>query len=173
MPDIIKENSNELVVVSPLETSLVITEDAEFRVVEVIDRGVQGEQGIQGNPPEHRWLGTALAFKNADGSWGDSINLIGPPLEVTIALVTTKPIQIQDNIAILPSLPYGDVVWNTAQVFTDLTVDDFNSEGNLLNNRDYLVESHLVKTLGNQVVFSSSMSTGLYAVVSYLAGQRL
>ena len=62
MPDIIKEASNELVVVSPLETSLVITEDAEFRVVEVIDRGVQGEQGIQGNPPEHRWLGTELAF---------------------------------------------------------------------------------------------------------------
>ena len=173
MPDIIKEASNELVIVSPLETSLVITEDVEFRVVEVIDRGVQGKQGIQGNPPEHRWLGTELAFKNADGSWGDSVNLVGPPPEVTIALVTTKPIPIRDNVAILPSTPYGDVVWNIAQVFTDLSEADFNSEGHLLNNRDYLVESHIVKTLLNQILFNSNMPTGYYAVVSYLAGQRL
>ena len=34
--------------------------------------------GPQGLPPVHEWNGTNLRFQNPDGSWGDSVNLIGP-----------------------------------------------------------------------------------------------
>lgn len=34
--------------------------------------------GPEGKPPVHEWNGTTLRFKNPDGSWGNSVNLIGP-----------------------------------------------------------------------------------------------
>lgn len=34
--------------------------------------------GPEGKPPVHEWNGTTLRFQNPDGSWGDSVNLIGP-----------------------------------------------------------------------------------------------
>jgi hypothetical protein len=41
---------------------------------------VVGEQGPQGDPPEHRWVDSAcLQFKNPDGTWGECIDLTGPP----------------------------------------------------------------------------------------------
>lgn len=40
--------------------------------------GPAGADGAQGLPPEHEWQGTALRFKQADGSWGQLVNLRGP-----------------------------------------------------------------------------------------------
>jgi hypothetical protein len=40
--------------------------------------GPEGPQGIPGPPPEHRWRGNALQFKNPDGTWGQLIDLTGP-----------------------------------------------------------------------------------------------
>lgn len=34
--------------------------------------------GPRGLPPEHAWAGSALAFRNPDGSWGTPENLLGP-----------------------------------------------------------------------------------------------
>lgn len=34
--------------------------------------------GPEGKPPVHEWNGTTLRFQNPDGSWGNSVNLIGP-----------------------------------------------------------------------------------------------
>jgi hypothetical protein len=40
-------------------------------------RGIQGETGAKGNPPTHEWDNTELRFENADGSWGDFVDLKG------------------------------------------------------------------------------------------------
>lgn len=40
-------------------------------------KGETGPQGETGPPPEHRWIGTALQFRNPDGSWGKQVNLKG------------------------------------------------------------------------------------------------
>jgi len=40
-------------------------------------QGERGEDGDDGLPPEHRWVGTALQFKNPDGTWGRLVELRG------------------------------------------------------------------------------------------------
>lgn len=42
------------------------------------EKGEKGDDGAQGLPPEHEWQGTALRFKEPDGSWGQAVNLRGP-----------------------------------------------------------------------------------------------
>jgi hypothetical protein len=42
-------------------------------------RVIQGKKGLKGEPPEHRWDGTLLQFKNPDGTWGKKVNLVGRP----------------------------------------------------------------------------------------------
>lgn len=41
------------------------------------DVGPQGPPGPPGKPPEHRWKGTKLQFKNPDGTWGELVELSG------------------------------------------------------------------------------------------------
>lgn len=60
-----------------IEGELVLT-FSDLRRVNV--GRVVGEQGPQGDPPEHRWVDSAcLQFKNPDGTWGECIDLTGPP----------------------------------------------------------------------------------------------
>jgi hypothetical protein len=40
-------------------------------------QGEDGQDGADGLPPEHRWVGTALQFKNPDGTWGRLVELRG------------------------------------------------------------------------------------------------
>lgn len=40
--------------------------------------GPAGADGAPGLPPEHEWQGTALRFKEPDGSWGQAVDLRGP-----------------------------------------------------------------------------------------------
>lgn len=40
--------------------------------------GAKGEDGQQGLPPEHKWEGTVLYFKNPDSTWGQGVDLQGP-----------------------------------------------------------------------------------------------
>lgn len=42
------------------------------------DIGPAGPVGADGLPPEHEWQGTALRFKEPDGSWGQAVDLRGP-----------------------------------------------------------------------------------------------
>lgn len=42
------------------------------------DIGPAGAVGADGLPPEHEWQGTALRFKEPDGSWGQAVDLRGP-----------------------------------------------------------------------------------------------
>jgi hypothetical protein len=42
-------------------------------------QGPQGPKGDTGPAPEHEWRGTALRFEHADGSWGEYVDLKGPP----------------------------------------------------------------------------------------------
>ena len=48
-------------------------------------RGKQGEKGERGEPgpmgprPDHEWRGSELRFEHADGSWGEYVDLRGPP----------------------------------------------------------------------------------------------
>lgn len=42
-------------------------------------KGDKGDRGPPGPRPDHRWDGTSLQFERADGTWGELVNLEGPP----------------------------------------------------------------------------------------------
>lgn len=53
--------------------------------------GPAGADGAPGLPPEHEWQGTALRFKEPDGSWGQSVDLRGAPgSSATVPIATTS-----------------------------------------------------------------------------------
>ena len=112
-------------------------------------QGPRGGQGPQGSFPVERIVTTAV-------------------------LITTKPLVITDGKAILPSEPSGGVVvWNIALVYMDLTNDDFDLFGSLLNNRAYLIEEHLVTVICDVLYFSHPPPiNGLHCVVSYIFNKR-
>lgn len=41
------------------------------------EQGDKGDKGEQGEIPAHEWLGTKLRFQNADGTWGEWVELKG------------------------------------------------------------------------------------------------
>lgn len=41
--------------------------------------GKDGEPGPMGPMPDHRWQGTKLQFENPDFTWGEAVDLQGPP----------------------------------------------------------------------------------------------
>ena len=54
------------------------------------EKGEKGDDGAQGLPPEHEWQGTALRFKEPDGSWGQAVDLRGPTgSSATVPIATT------------------------------------------------------------------------------------
>lgn len=54
------------------------------------DTGPAGADGADGLPPEHEWQGTALRFKEPDGSWGQAVDLRGPAgASATVPVATT------------------------------------------------------------------------------------
>lgn len=55
------------------------------------DIGPAGPVGADGLPPEHEWQGTALRFKEPDGSWGQAVDLRGPAgSSATVPIATTS-----------------------------------------------------------------------------------
>lgn len=42
------------------------------------EQGPQGERGEVGPMPRHEWKDTSLRFENADGTWGEAVDLQGP-----------------------------------------------------------------------------------------------
>lgn len=55
------------------------------------DIGPAGADGAPGLPPEHEWQGTALRFKEPDGSWGQAVDLRGPAgSSATVPIATTS-----------------------------------------------------------------------------------
>ena len=150
--------------------------------------GKKGDKGDTGPMPGHEWQGTKLRFEKPDGGWGELVELRGPKgargdrgpgggggggNTATVVLgamqmVTTPPIPIVGGRIALPSLPSGNVVWNTVLVYTDLQPSDFDSSGMLIGNRNYPVEDHVVRTSGATVIFTTPPADGLHAVVSYI-----
>lgn len=51
--------------------------------------GQAGADGAPGLPPEHEWQGTALRFKEPDGSWGQAVDLRGATESSPIATPST------------------------------------------------------------------------------------
>lgn len=97
----------------------------------------------------------------------------GEPGPVALRMVTTAPLPIFAGAAQLPHTPVGDVVWNMALVYVDLTPADFDADGALLANRSYVVEDHLVRTIGSTVFFTDPPPhDGAHGVVSYLTAAR-
>ena len=90
----------------------------------------------------------------------------------TLRLVTINPTPIAQGVVALPSPPAGDVVWNMAQVFLDLTGADFTASGGLKGDRPYLAEEHTnVVAQGQTAVFQDGDASldGKYAVLTYLS----
>lgn len=56
------------------------------------DAGPAGADGAPGLPPEHEWQGTALRFKEPDGSWGQAVDLRGPQGESATVPVATSAV---------------------------------------------------------------------------------
>ncbi len=160
-------------------------------------QGVPGAAGLDGKTPDHEWVGTALRFEKPDGTWGELVNLKGKdgaqgpqgsrgptggsgslgdidtppapaPSSAELRMHTTRPLRVSNGQLTLPSMPLGDVVWNQALVYLDLTPSDLDGTGALRGDRNYLVEEHVVRTEGRVVHFVSTAPDGLHAVVSYL-----
>lgn len=128
-------------IVEPSSANTVIVE--QVIVTEILEIGIQGPPGIPG--PK------------------------GDVSVVPIRMVTTPPIQVLGGQMQLPSIPLGDVVWNTAIVYSDLQFSDLDPSGALSGTRDYPVAEHIVRTNGGVVIFTAPPpQDGLYAVVSYL-----
>lgn len=49
--------------------------------------GKDGEKGDKGDPPEHKWDGTQLAFRQPNGTWGKKVDLRGQKGDVVVAAV--------------------------------------------------------------------------------------
>lgn len=88
-------------------------------------------------------------------------------------LFTTNPIKIMNNRCILPSTPLGNIVWNMALIFEDLTATDFAADGSLKGDRDYVAAECTGFTLnGKAVSFAAtdrSFLNNKYAVFTYLS----
>ena len=54
--------------------------------------GADGADGADGLPPEHEWQGTALRFKEPDGSWGQAVDLRGPAGSSAMVPIATSSI---------------------------------------------------------------------------------
>lgn len=66
--------------------------------------GPAGADGADGLPPEHEWQGTALRFKEPDGSWGQAVDLRGAPgSSATVPVATTSvagKVKVGTNISV-------------------------------------------------------------------------
>lgn len=70
--------------------------------------GSQGEQGVIGLTPQHRWLGTALQFIQQDGTWGTLVDLRGARgLFASIGL--TDPTYVGENQEVYLNVQTGNV----------------------------------------------------------------
>jgi hypothetical protein len=82
-------------------------------------------------------------------------------------VITTNPLPIAGNSADIGYNINGDIVLNTALVFLDLTEDDFDINGKLINNRNYLIEEHYgVRVDGSFIIFDTDL-TDKYTVISH------
>jgi hypothetical protein len=82
-------------------------------------------------------------------------------------VITTNPLPIVGNAANIGYNINGDIVLNTALVFLDLTEDDFDINGKLINNRNYLIEEHYgVIVDGSYIMFDTDL-TDKYTVISH------
>lgn len=97
------------------------------------------------------------------------LTFAGGGVASSVRLVTTDPLPVLEGTVSLPSTPIGDIIWNVALVYTDVTVDDLTVLGKLRGTRDYQIQEHIVKVVDGELVFSSPIIDGSYVVVSYLA----
>lgn len=67
-----------------------------------------GPKGDAGVSPEHEWNGTALRFKEPDGSWGQSVDLQGPKGDTPVVVLPVA------TDAILGGVKVGDGLSATA-----------------------------------------------------------
>lgn len=113
--------------------------------------------------------GTNIKTVNGHSLLGSGDVLVpGGGTTPAVQMVTTDPLPVVSGGISLPLAPIGNVVWNTALVYVDLTPDDLDPAGALRGTRDYQVQEHVVRTVGNQVVFVSQPPDDSHAVVSYL-----
>lgn len=65
--------------------------------------GKDGKDGRDGLPPEHKWEGTRLAFRDPDGTWGKSVNLKGDSGAPGAALMvpSARPVRRSDRGPVL------------------------------------------------------------------------
>lgn len=153
--------------------------------------GEKGEKGDTGPAPGHEWQGSKLRFEKPGGGWGEYVELRGPKgargdrgpggmggmggaqsaaAAVALRLVTTAPLPVFAGAVQLPSVPVGEVVWNMAVVYLDLTPADLDASGALRADRNYLIEEHIVRTTDSSVIFTHAPpADGCHAVVTYLS----
>lgn len=65
---IVDSQGNVIIVEQPVNTEVVSLGDGQY---------LRGEKGDEGKAPAHRWVGTAVQFKQPSGLWGPLIDLQG------------------------------------------------------------------------------------------------
>ena len=77
------DNQDGLGLIDPVDNQVVYIDNGTYWDVAVyvdgawIIRTLEGPQGDNGLPPEHEWIGTALRFRNPNGTWGAATDLKG------------------------------------------------------------------------------------------------
>lgn len=91
------------------------------------EKGEKGDDGAQGLPPEHEWQGTALRFKEPDGSWGQAVDLRGPAgSSATVPIATSSTagkVKIGSGITIAPDGTISIDPWNIFPMRVPIAVD--------------------------------------------------
>lgn len=142
--DFLEGFTENLFIETPQSSEVLVGQQDQLVLLEVAQQGPPGPKGDKGDKGDAR--------------------------TIALRMVTTPPILILNGQIALALMPLGDVVWNTALVYTDLQPSDIDQTGMLLGDRNYPIEEHVVRTSGSAVLFTSTPPRdGLYAVVSYLS----
>ena len=78
-------------------------------------------------------------------------------------------VKVVNGVAVLPTIPLGELAHNVVILFHDVTEDDLDINGNLLYNRDYLIDEHIGHMHVNGVLTLPEIFDGKFIQVSYVS----
>ena len=97
------------------------------------DAGPAGADGAPGLPPEHEWQGTALRFKEPDGSWGQAVDLRGAPGSTATVPIATTSTAGKVKIGAGVTIAYDGTIsidpWNIFPMRVPIAVDGVTFSG--------------------------------------------
>lgn len=126
---------------------------------------LRGPTGLTGTPPDSEWIGTSLRFRQADGSWGDAVDLkgdqgVGDPgprgyngwSPVLVMALAANPNPPPTNLLVAKLIGWvggaGTPPTDYIGFYVNNTFDGFTSDlGNAADFSDYQLDPTVLATL--------------------------